>query len=128
MDGLGSQAKNWDAKVKELAIDKKHLVGNVMICSGIIAYTCPFSSDFRKMLVTQWKSKIKSLEIPTDKNFDLVRLMVEPIELKHWVSSGLPEDNLSVENGIICFNSRRWPLVIDPQTQCNKWVKKLGKD
>jgi len=41
--------------------------------------------------------------------------------------AGLPSDNLSVENGIIMFGSRRWPLMIDPQTQANKFVKTLGK-
>ena len=40
--------------------------------------------------------------------------------------AGLPSDNLSVENGIIMFGSRRWPLMIDPQTQANKFIKKLG--
>ena len=27
---------------------------------------------------------------------------------------GLPTDNFSLENAIILFNSRRWPLIIDP--------------
>ena len=43
-----------------------------------------------------------------------------------WGVAGLPSDNLSVENGIIMFGSRRWPLMIDPQTQANKFIKKLG--
>lgn len=36
--------------------------------------------------------------------------------IRMWNVSGLPGDNLSVENGIIMFASRRWPLMIDPQT------------
>ncbi|CAG9574844.1 unnamed protein product [Danaus chrysippus] len=25
------------------------------------------------------------------------------------------------------YNSRRWPLIIDPQTQANKWIRAMGK-
>jgi dynein heavy chain len=32
---------------------------------------------------------------------------------------------LMLENGIIIFKSRRWPLCIDPQGQANKWIKKM---
>lgn len=41
---------------------------------------------------------------------------------------GLPLDGFSIENAIILFNSRRWPLMIDPQSQANKWLKKLQSD
>lgn len=34
--------------------------------------------------------------------------------IRQWSIAGLPSDNLSVENGIIMFESRRWPLMIDP--------------
>ena len=48
------------------------------------------------------------------------------MQIRTWAVAGLPSDNLSVENGIIMFGSRRWPLMIDPQTQANKFIKKLG--
>jgi len=50
-----------------------------------------------------------------------------PVTIRGWGVAGLPSDNLSVENGIIMFGSRRWPLMIDPQTQANKFVKNMGK-
>jgi dynein heavy chain len=37
--------------------------------------------------------------------------------------NGLPFDNFSIENALILYNSRRWPLMIDPQGQANKWLK-----
>jgi len=49
------------------------------------------------------------------------------LKIREWAVNGLPSDNLSVENGIILFASRRWPLMIDPQTQANKFIKKMGK-
>ena len=42
--------------------------------------------------------------------------------------AGLPVDNFSVNNGIIVQNARRWPLMIDPQSQANRWVKNMEKN
>lgn len=38
---------------------------------------------------------------------------------------GLPRDPLSVESAVLMSNSRRWPLIIDPQTQANKWIRAM---
>jgi len=32
-----------------------------------------------------------------------------------------------VSNGIIATSSKRWPLIIDPQSQGNKWIKNMEK-
>jgi dynein heavy chain len=45
-----------------------------------------------------------------------------------WNAASLPSDNLSIENGIIMFGSRRWPLMIDPQSQANKFIKRYGAE
>jgi dynein heavy chain len=40
----------------------------------------------------------------------------DPIKIQHWNVCGLPKDDTSIENGIMIDKSRRWPLMIDPQT------------
>ena len=43
-----------------------------------------------------------------------------------WTNSfKLPNDDFSIDNAIILKNSNRWPLMIDPQTQANTWVKNM---
>lgn len=54
--------------------------------------------------------------------------MSEEVQIREWEDNGLPADKLSRENGILVFNCRRWPLIIDPQGQANKWIKKLKKE
>ena len=58
----------------------------------------------------------------------MIKLLEDKVTTKMWSAASLPNDQLSVENGIIMFKSRRWPLMIDPQTQANKFIKNLGKD
>jgi len=48
--------------------------------------------------------------------------------IRAWNIFGLPADNFSIENGIIIYSSKRWPLMIDPQGQANKWIKLMEKE
>ncbi|CAM9775317.1 unnamed protein product [Chrysoparadoxa australica] len=52
----------------------------------------------------------------------------DPVLLRKWQVAGLPSDSLSTQNGIIMDTARRWPLLIDPQGQANRFIKCMGKD
>lgn len=54
--------------------------------------------------------------------------MADAVKIRAWTIFGLPTDGLSIENAIILSKSRRWPLLIDPQGQANKWVKAMEKE
>lgn len=47
------------------------------------------------------------------------------MQIRQWTLCGLPTDKFTIENGIIVENSRKYPLMIDPQSQANKWIKNL---
>lgn len=42
-----------------------------------------------------------------------------------WNTCGLPRDSVSTENAIIVTKAGRWPLMIDPQEQANRWIKAM---
>jgi len=61
-----------------------------------------------------WRDKIKHLNIDFQDGVTMKSLLEDPVKTKIWTAASLPNDNLSIENAIIMFKSRRWPLMIDP--------------
>lgn len=68
---------------------------------------------------------MSTLEIPTSADFNVIQFLSDPTTIREWNIQGLPADNFSTENGIIVTSGSRWPLVIDPQCQAQKWIKAM---
>ena len=126
--GLGSESERWKVTVKLLEDDSSNVAGNIIVAAAVISYLGPFTSEYRSQMTDIWVKRAKELKIPISDNFNLERILVEPIQLREWQTLGLPADQLSTVNGIMIFNCRRWPLIIDPQGQANRWVRNLYKD
>lgn len=75
-----------------------------------------------------WKSCCRKKKIKFERTFDIETVLGDPVRIRDWKIKGLPADALSVENGIICMSAKRWPLLIDPQGQGNKWLKNMEKE
>jgi len=123
--GLGSEKTRWEALCKSLEEGQRNLVGNMVVCSGAIAYQGPFTASYRAKLNAAWVSKVKSLGMACADNPTVGNVLGDPVIVREWGIHGLPLDTLSVENAIFVTRSRRWPLMVDPQGQANRWVKNL---
>jgi len=124
IDGLGGEQASWTTKSNRLGKDYTNLTGDILVASGIIAYLGIFTSLYRREAMDRWISKLQGLQIPASKEFTLSNCIGDQVKIRQWVIDALPNDQLSIDNAIILDNSRRWPLMIDPQMQANKWVKK----
>ena len=62
-----------------------------------------------------WHSQCVARNIPCSAVFSLSSTLGDAVKVRAWQIAGLPIDNFSIDNGIIVCNSRRWPLMIDPQ-------------
>jgi dynein heavy chain len=49
------------------------------------------------------------------------------VQIRNWTLQQLPNDAFSVANATIMSKSNRFPLMIDPQGQANKWIKNMEK-
>jgi dynein heavy chain len=58
----------------------------------------------------------------------MLKVLEDPVMTKTWTANNLPSDNLSIENALIMFKSRRWSLMIDPQNQAGKFIKNLARE
>ncbi|XP_064633435.1 dynein axonemal heavy chain 12-like isoform X2 [Lineus longissimus] len=126
--GLGGEKERWTKAAIDLQNIYDNLAGDVLISAGVIAYLGPFTSAFREECTRDWAKMCLSKKIPCSQDFSLSKVLGEPIKIQAWNIFGLPRDSFSIDNGVIVANSRRWPLMIDPQGQANKWVKNMEKE
>ncbi|XP_078260700.1 dynein axonemal heavy chain 7 [Rhinoraja longicauda] len=125
--GLGGEKTRWNLTAKNLGRQYTNLTGDILISSGIVAYLGAFTSIYRQQQAEKWIRKCKKMLIPCSDDISLTTTLGDPVKIRAWNIAGLPSDSFSIDNGIIISNARRWPLMIDPQGQANKWVKNMEK-
>ena len=126
--GLGGERTRWTETVEQLKKDLVNVVGDVVVSSGTIAYLGPFTPAFRQMLCQEWEGQLGKENVPHTDGTTIVKCLQDPVQIRAWNIAGLPNDTVSIENGIIVSKARRWPLMIDPQGQANKWIKNMEKE
>ncbi|XP_040015424.1 dynein heavy chain 1, axonemal [Xiphias gladius] len=126
--GLADEKVRWKETVQHLDYMVNNVPGDVLLSAGYIAYLGPFSGEYRAAMAEEWLHCFKELSVPHTDEPNLISTLGDPVKIRSWQISGLPKDNLSVENGVIAQYSLRWALFIDPQGQANKWIKNMERD
>ncbi|KXZ55711.1 DHC8 protein [Gonium pectorale] len=126
--GLGGEKVRWTEAAQALKDASVALTGDMLVAAGIIAYCGAFTASFRQTIIEGFLDMVKAAGIPHTHRFSLAGALGDPVRTREWLIAGLPNDSFSIENGIIVAHARRWPLMIDPQGQANKWVKNLEKE
>jgi len=125
--GLAGEKDRWTKTVADLTHQFELVVGDSLVAAGAVSYSGSFTSKYREELEQTWRDSMTELGIKHTDKVTMSKVLGDDVTIRMWGIAGLPSDKLSVENGIIMFKSRRWPLMIDPQTQANKFIKNLGK-
>lgn len=126
-DDLKGEQIRWKQQKEELILGKDFLVGEILLGSSFLSYVGPFSFEFRrKMIYEDWIQDLTKRNILVKQSFDIKNLLTTDLKISQWNLEGLPDDDLSIQNGILTEESSRFPLCIDPEMQAIKWIR--GKD
>lgn len=128
LDGLQGTQKSWKERKEQLEIEYDYLIGNCLITAALMSYCGPFPAQKRHSLRTMLLQKVKTLKITYSKDYSFSGFLAKPIEFLNWNFKGLPDDQFSRENAVLVMKGNRFPLMIDPQMQANRWVKNTEKE
>ncbi|XP_030276430.1 dynein heavy chain 1, axonemal [Sparus aurata] len=125
---LADEKVRWKKTVQHLDYMVNNVAGDVLLSAAYVAYLGPFTGEYRTAMAEEWLHCLKELNVPHTDKPNLINTLGDPVKIHSWQISGLPKDNLSVENGVIAQYSLRWALFIDPEGQANTWIKNMERD
>ena len=122
--GLSSENTRWGNEIERLKETATTLVGDCMLAAGFISYVGAFDQETRDHLWKNvWTPDLIVRGVPLTPGVDPVSLLSNDGNNAKMIREGLPADRISLENGAVITNCKRWPLIIDPQTQSIQWLR-----
>lgn len=123
IDGLEGERKRWTQQLAGFNLEIKYLLGDIVTLTGFLSYAGPFNQEYRTRILKSWHDKLNEKGIPHSPDLNIVEKLTDPPTISEWNLQGLPNDELSIQNGIIVTNSSKYPIMIDPQSQGISWIK-----
>lgn len=123
IQGLEGERKRWTQQLAGFNLEIQYLLGDIVILTGFLSYSGPFNQEYRAHLLKSWYNNLKYKNIPHSPDLNITEKLADPPTISEWNLQGLPNDELSIQNGIIVTKSSKFPIMIDPQSQGIAWIK-----
>jgi dynein heavy chain len=124
---LADEKQRWKEEIVKIKESEKLIPHDTLIAAGMVSYAGPFTAEYRSTLEKSWVLKLEEMRLPHTSGIKMTNFLGDNVKILEWNLSGLPKDETSIENGIIIDKTKRWPLMIDPQNQANKYIKSMGE-
>lgn len=120
---IGDEEERWQKRIDELVQLESNLLGDMCIAAGEVTYFSGLNGRTRAAVRRQILSQLAVLHVAFSADYDLTDAISYREKLIEWLGQGLPEDELCTVNGIIVFEAKRFPVLVDPQGVGTRWFK-----
>lgn len=90
------QAIRWKQTVESMQAEIVNVPIDVFISTAAISYNGPFTGTFRKSLLDYWITVISAKDLPMSSDFQIAKVLGDPLLIRDWMINGLPSDTVSV--------------------------------
>jgi dynein heavy chain len=78
--GLAGEKIAWGKKVvDEWEVEKTTVLGDCILCSGIVAYMGAFPISYREETIKEWREIVEKLNIKCAARFSLQGVLADPL-------------------------------------------------
>ncbi|KAI3404296.2 DYN1 [Candida oxycetoniae] len=113
IQSLANEKARWKASIECFDKQNDEVVGSALYAAAFVTYAGSFDEKGRSKIQSFWKEQIKQSAISFDENFAISHYLMEPMEIKNYVSNGLIDDDLS-KNNVALMQWAKIPILIDP--------------
>lgn len=125
---LEIEQSRWAASHETFQHRKNILLGNSLLSAAFVCYFGNFDKKFRDILWNNWNEVLNKNKIKFDQNLMRVEYLSYPDETMKWIKSGLPNENLCLENATILKYTTNYSFIIDPSGQAVQFLINMNKD
>lgn len=128
INSLMVESERWQASSGIFASQIASVVGDGLLSASFLTYGGFFDHRNRGILLNEWKGCLDGCGVVFRDGFEsVIEYLSKGSERLAWEASGLPKDNLCLENAIILERFNRFPLIIDPSGQATEFLMQKYK-
>merc|ERR1719233_2639554 len=119
---LSSEKERWEDSSNGFKQQLSTLVGDCILSASFLTFIGYYNQTYREIVMNSVKDVLQKFEIQYQDSLNVVQYLASPSDQQSWKKSGLPEDDLCLENAIILERFNRYPLVVDPSGQATRFL------
>ena len=121
---LGEEGSRWAAEMATSRANMQHVLGDAVLTAGFLTYLGILNHKYREEALADWRAELSRNGLTISKDWSLADQLTTPVVRRAWSLDLLPFGQDALHNAIIIQSSTRWPLIIDPQGQAGRWIRK----